>query len=62
MTFLIKIFPFILAWAFVTGSIRKDKILFLQKSSGEKNEILLVMTWTENEDDMTAGCEILTDE
>ena len=62
MTFLVKFFPLILAWMLVEGNVRKDKILFLQKSPGQKNEMLLVMTWTENEEDMTAGCEIFTDE
>jgi len=62
MKILVTTFLLLFACALVLSSNQRDKLFFLQKSSGEDNTTLLVVTWLESEHEISAGCEIFTDE
>ena len=61
MTLLVNVLLLTLAWTCVQSGNQRDKLFFLEKSSGKGTETLLVVTWAESKDEITAGCEIFTD-
>lgn len=61
MLFLVNLFPLILAWTLVHCNNIGEKLFFLHASPDGGNITLLVMTWTENDDEILPGCEYFTD-
>uniref|UniRef100_T1E1S9 Phospholipase A2 n=1 Tax=Cupiennius salei TaxID=6928 RepID=T1E1S9_CUPSA len=61
MPLLVNVFVLTLVWMFVNCNDQRDKLFFLQKSSGDETETLLVVTWKQGMDDISAGCEIFND-